>query len=485
MNLKQLLENIYDGNIDQSYQDWNISSLSCDSRAIEKNSLFVALSGAQFDGKEFIAQAVDKGACVVVADDPLLNRQSTEKVCYLYDSQPFVFLRKLAQKYFGKSSDKIRVIGVTGTNGKTTIVYLMESILKSAGLNSGIIGTINYRIGNKTTPSLNTTPGFLQNQNLLAEMVREHTDYCIMEVSSHALDQGRVDLIDFKTAIFTNLTSDHMDYHKTRENYFNAKSKLFTELSSGANAVINVDDGHGRKLISMTDANIITYGIDNQADVMAKDIQAHISGTQFKLVCPEGQANIRTNLVGRYNISNILAAAAAGLAEGLSLDQIKKGIEQLRMVSGRLEKIEYGQDFTILIDYAHTQDALENVLETIRETSDAKIILVFGCGGDRDKTKRSKMGHVADQLADRIIITNDNPRTEDPQSIIDDIVAGIHGDHHEVIINREEAIQKAMDIARPGDVVLITGKGHERYQIFNDKTINFDERQIIREYLRC
>jgi len=483
MLLKELLQEISPYPIDDRYGQWDIETISCDSRKIFKNSLFVALKGLNHNGSSFINEAVQKGARVIVASSEENSFLSNDNVCFLFVDDPNLFLRNLAKRFYGNPSQDVKTIGITGTNGKTTITYLIEAILKEAGKDCGVIGTINYRMKEKVIPSGNTTPGFLDNQEWLSRMQQEGIDYCVMEVSSHALDQGRVDGIDFRTAIFTNLTSDHLDYHQTRENYFLAKSKLFTGLSSEANAVINIDDSYGQRLVSMTEAKTITYGIKNNAYVMAKDIEQSILATQFKLVCPEGEVVVRTPLIGIYNVYNMLAAVGMALAEKKSLETIRKGLESVSNVPGRLEKINCGQDYTILIDYAHTQDALENVLTTIKKVSDSKVILVFGCGGNRDKTKRPAMGKVASQWADTVIITNDNPRGEEPQLIIQQIVEGFEGDHGVVIPDREEAIHKALDTAKPGEIVLLAGKGHETYQIFKEGTIKFDERQIIRSYL--
>ena len=485
MRLNQLLQGLQFDPLDSHFLDLEIETICCDSRKAIKNSLFVAVAGVASDGADFIEMAIERGACVVVTSKKSPDHARYSNICFVYVTDARACLRDITIRFYDNPSKKLRVIAVTGTNGKTTITYLIESILHQAEKICGIIGTVNYRIGENVLPAGNTTPGFLEIQQLLARMVDQGSEYCVMEVSSHALDQGRVEGIDFRTAIFTNLTSDHLDYHHTRENYFAAKAKLFIGLSSESCAVINADDVYGRKLFSKTKANIITYGIDREADVMAKNIEMDLAGTKFKIVCPEGEVIIRTKLVGKYNISNILAAFSAGLAEKISLEKIKNGIESLTLVPGRLEAVDCGQDFTVLIDYAHTADALENVLTAIRKTMDTKIILVFGCGGDRDKTKRPVMGKVASQLADFTIITNDNSRSEEPEAIIQQIVDGFEGDHYEVIVSRQEAIHKALGVAKAGNVVLIAGKGHETYQIFKDKTINFDERKVIQQFILC
>ncbi|MGE0269177.1 MAG: UDP-N-acetylmuramoyl-L-alanyl-D-glutamate--2,6-diaminopimelate ligase [Candidatus Omnitrophota bacterium] len=484
MTLEELLADIYDGKID--LKSWNrpIKSLSCDSRSVEKDSLFVALKGSSFDGYEYIHDAITKGAVVVVADKPF-PEEGYPGVCFLQTDDPVTFLKLITKRFYQQPSEKIKVIGITGTNGKTTITYLIESILHGDDKTCGVIGTVNYRVGERMLPSVNTTPGFLENQKLLYGLVSDGVEYCVMEVSSHALDQNRVDLIHFKAAVFTNLTSDHLDYHKTRQEYFNAKAKLFKMVSPEGCSVINIDDEFGQKLVSQSAGTRVTYGIRHNADVMAREIKLEIEQTQFKLVTSQGDVVIRTSLLGQYNIYNILAAAAVSLKEGISLENIRRGVESLKYVPGRLERIDCQQGYSILIDYAHTQDALENVLTTLKSVTKGRIILVFGCGGNRDRTKRPAMGLVASRLADYCVVTSDNPRNEEPKAIIDEIIKGMEGENYIVEVDREQAIIKALNIADEGDVVLIAGKGHEDYQIFKDRTIKFDERTVVRQYLRC
>ncbi len=483
MKLKELLDQIYSNPVDKEYLNWDIQSLSSDSRKVEPNSIFVALKGQSFNGELFIDKAISAGAKVIVSTRAIPLSEAKGQVCYLHVDQPSEFLRQLTLKFYGDPSRKMHVIGVTGTNGKTTFTYLMESIVQVHHKSCGVIGTINCRLGDEVKVSQNTTPSLVENQQILADMRRKGADYCVMEVSSHALDQGRVDLIEFSTGVFTNLTSDHLDYHKTRENYFLAKSLLFKNLSSNAHAVINIDDPYGQKLISLTKAKVITYGIDHNAHVKAVDVEIGIAGNKFKLITPNGERVVQTKLVGRYNVYNMLAAVACALGEKFSFDKIVEALEQFETVPGRLEKVDYGQNFSVFIDFAHTQDALENVLRTIRRATNKKIILVFGCGGDRDKRKRPLMGKVASQLADFSIVTSDNPRSEEPGAIVEDIVKGFENKNYAVIVDRKEAIAKALTTAHPGDVVIVAGKGHETYQIFKDQTIKFNERQIIRELL--
>ena len=422
---------------------------------------------------------------------------------------PGYYALKLEKDLVKKLNRKnnLETILIAGTNGKTTMTYLLETTLTHLGENSAVIGTVNYRIGRNVLPSKNTTPGLVELHELYSRMVEENVNYCLMEVSSHALDQGRTKGISFESAIFTNLTGDHLDYHQTMEKYFDAKSKLFTQLEKTKHAIINVDDSYGLRFKKICPAKIITYGLNNPSDVMASEIKLTAHGSNFQIHSPFGNFSITTSLIGRHNVYNILAAVSVLGTQGFSSDEIKKGIERLQNVPGRLEQIlapapgldpaesrggprldpaesRGGQDFSIFVDYAHTEDALKNVLTNLKAVSRGKIILVFGCGGDRDKTKRPKMGKIASQLADVVLITSDNPRSENPQDIISQIIEGCENDRFSVVPDREEAIRKALSMAKSQDVVLIAGKGHETYQIFKDKTIHFDDREIVRKYLK-
>ena len=486
MKLNELLDGIYAGEIEPRFKQTKILSISCDSRKAMMGGLFVAFKGASYDGADFIDETIAKGVFVVATNGDIEHlKKKYDHVCFLKVDNLQEFLQGAVYKLFGNPSQEVKTIGVTGTNGKTTVAYLVEAIINEAGAECGVIGTINYRLSENVVPARQTTPSFIDNQHFLTGLAWQGVPYCVIEVSSHALMQNRVQGIDFKEAIFTNLTGDHLDYHETMENYFSAKARLFTGLTSKAVAIINTDDPYGRKLLKMTKAKISTYGIERQADVMAKDVQLGISGSRFTLVCAVGEIEIKTKFVGKYNIYNILAAVSVCLAEKLDLNVIKKGIERLGIVPGRLEGVDCGQDFPIFIDYAHTQDALENVLSAIRQASQTRIILVFGCGGDRDKSKRCLMGQVAGRLADFSIVTSDNPRSEDPQSIINQIVPGFDKDNYKIVANREDAIKQALEIAKSGDTVLIAGKGHEMYQVLADGPINFNEREIIEKFMKC
>lgn len=483
MKLDELLKGIYKGELPQRFKRCNIEMIQCDSRRVEEGSLFIALRGTKYNGLDFVNEAIAKGARVVITDCGKQRESADKDICFLNVEDTKTFLPALVKRFYGDPSKEIKTIGITGTNGKTTVSYLLESILNAAGLKCGVIGTVNYRIGKEVMPAQNTTPGVIDNHHLLSVLVQENIPYCIMEVSSHALKQGRVDFIDFATAIFTNLTSDHMDYHQTIDDYFEAKSQLFINLPDKSTAVINQDDSCGEKFASLTKGEVLTYGLTSKADVVASDINMNLLGSTFTLQFSKSQIVMTTRLIGKHNIYNILAAAGACAAHQVSLECIKKGVEDLRMVPGRLEAIDFGQNFYVFVDYAHTEDALKNVLTQLRCLCARKIILVFGCGGDRDSTKRQKMGNVANELADISILTNDNPRGEDPLSIVEQILLGYRSNCYQVLLDRQKAIERALDMAEEGDIVLIAGKGHENYQIFKDKTIHFDDREVVRKYL--
>jgi UDP-N-acetylmuramoyl-L-alanyl-D-glutamate--2,6-diaminopimelate ligase len=466
------------------FKGYGVSGIHHDSREVQPGEIFFALAGGNYDGHCFTRAVIDKGVKIIVAER-FPEPDIADDVCWIQVSGTESHLRRALVEFYGDPSSKISVFGVTGTNGKTTVSYLLESIYHSAGSHCGVIGSVNYRMGGRTYPATRTTPGMVEMQRFMSMMVDDGVDHCVMEVSSHALDQDRVGLIAFRSAIFTNLTGDHLDYHKTMDAYFSAKAKLFLGLSEHASAVINADDPYGRKLYSKTKARICSYGLHKTAEVMAKDLEMNTRYSRFRCVTPEGDVEIRTSLIGEHNVSNILAAVASAYMEGISLDDIKNGIESLEAVPGRMERLDYGQKFSVLIDYAHTHDALEHVLRSLKTMSGGRIIVVFGCGGDRDRSKRSKMGKIAESYADHVIVTSDNPRGEDPESIIDDIIEGFQFPEYERITNRKVAIERALDIAVAGDVVLIAGKGHERYQIFKEGAVQFDERSIVRDALLC
>ena len=466
------------------FLDFKVKGISCNSKDVLDGYVFVAIRGNREDGHKFIKEAINKGARVVIIQSTEYRVQSTEEALFILVKDTRKALAKLAAEFYGNPSRKIKVIGITGTNGKTTASYLLEELLKKARFLPAVIGTINYRFKDKIIPAKNTTPGPIELQSLLARMLKEGIDYCIMEVSSHALDQERVEGIDFHSAIFTNLTQDHLDYHKTLENYFQVKAKLFKDINPSSFVVINNDDRYSRRLGRLTCAEVISYGIKNKADVVAGDIRFDIKHTEFRLVSFKGEIDFKTKLIGRHNVYNILATVAWALRGGVDLFTIKSALREFSFVPGRLERIDFDRRFSIFVDYAHTEDALRNIILTLRQLSPKRIIVVFGCGGERDKTKRPKMGRAVSELSDYAIITNDNPRSEDPDEIIQDIKKGIRKRNFCVIPDRLRAIKKSLSLAKSGDIVLVAGKGHENYQILKDRRIHFDDCEIIRECLK-
>jgi UDP-N-acetylmuramoyl-L-alanyl-D-glutamate--2,6-diaminopimelate ligase len=461
--------------------DFEVRGISCHSRLTKKNYIFVAIKGNRDDGNRFIEEAIEKGARAIISE---AKAGRFKGIPFIKVKDARRALAELAARFYRHPSSKIKVIGVTGTNGKTTVTYLLEALLKISGFHPSVIGTINYRFKNKIFPSKNTTPGPLEIQPLLARMPEEGVDHCVIEVSSHALHQERVRGVSFHSAIFTNLTQDHLDYHKTRKNYFESKGRLFKNLSPDSFAVINNDDSYGRKLKKLTRATIITYGFNKGAQVRAKNIELDGLRTAFTLVTPQQEARLVTWLIGRHNIYNVLACVAWAIESGISLSTIKRALKDFRLVPGRLERIKTNKGFSIFVDYAHTPDALKNVLASLRSLSRKRIILVFGCGGDRDKNKRPKMGQVATQLSDYCFITSDNPRSESPKKIIEDIKRGIRQSNFCIIVDRAKAIKKALKMARPQDVVLVAGKGHENYQVIKNKIIRFDDKEVIKKCLK-
>lgn len=485
MLLKDLLADIYHKPVDAQHQLCDIRFITCDSRTVAPFSIFFAVKGAKLNGLDYIPQAIQQGAVCIVKDADQRAPEIPKNICVLEVDDVRSFLNKMVHRFYHDPSSRLSCVGITGTNGKTTTTYLMESVFKAAQKSCGIVGTINCRFGHQMIPLNNTTPNLFDLCSYLSQMEQAGCNCCAMEVSSHALDQGRVDGVDFRVGVFTNLTQDHLDYHRDMENYFLAKAKLFSSLSTTAVAVVNIDDAYGKRLMTLTKAKVLSYGLKEKSFATATNIQLGLHETSFVLTLGSDQCRITTKLIGTYNIYNILAASAACHALGIKVEDIRQGIENMVRVPGRLELVDCGQSFSVFVDYAHTDDALKNVLENIRTVKKTRIILVFGCGGDRDKTKRAKMGRVASDLADFSILTNDNPRSENPQEIVEKIVTGFSHDRYLIILNRKDAIARALAMAQPNDVVLIAGKGHENYQIIKDQKMNFDDREVAREILRC
>lgn len=448
-----------------------VRGLCIDSRKMTSGDMFVALRGAGFDGRDFIRAAIGAGASAVLLEGA--GSVPVHEVPCVMVRDARAALARISGNFHSNPSDRMDVLGVTGTNGKTTTAYLIRSILRAAGHSVGMIGTISYMIGEEATEAPFTTPEAPEFQGLLKRMLDAGCGYVVSEVSSHALAQMRVDGTRFRVAVFTNLTPEHLDFHKDMRSYFNAKKRLFTELLEGA-SVVNVDDPYGAELSSVLRGNVLTFGIGTEADIMAREISNTREGLSFEIVTGDsltgelvseaGPLRIETSLVGMFNVYNILAAAGACLALGVEGRHIVAGIKKMEPVEGRFRRVEAGQDFLCIVDFAHTEDALRRLITTAREFTEGRLITVFGCGGDRDRSKRPAMGEVATGLSDFTVITSDNPRSEDPMEIIEEIISGVVGDAYEALPDRTEAIKRAVGMARTGDTVIIAGKGHEAYQ---------------------
>jgi len=463
-----------------------VESIAYDSRRVQRNGLFVALRGEKSDGHQFIDQAIEKGATVIVTEREVQTPRAT---CVVVENTRSA-LADLGATFFQQPARRLKLAAVTGTNGKTTTTFLIKHICEKAGLRCGLLGTVRYEIADRVLPAVRTTPESLDVYDLLGQMVNAGCKAAAMEVSSHALVQERVRGIEWDVAVFTNLTQDHLDFHGTMENYFEAKAQLFTGLveqksKTKPTAVINLDDSRGAKLVDRLGkkVSVITYGMGARADFRASNYHAEFAGTSYQLDARGKSYLVRVPLIGRFNVANSMAALAAASSMGISLREAILSLGRSPQVPGRLEAVPAKRQFQVFVDYAHTPDALLNVLKTARELSPRKLIVVFGCGGDRDKQKRPLMGRVADENADFTIITSDNPRKEDPEAIIAEAAKGFRSDHYEKITDRAAAIARAIELAEPRDIILIAGKGHEPYQEFVDHTIPFDDIQVARRAL--
>jgi len=468
-----------------SGQGQPITGVAYDSRAVFPGYVFVALKGVHADGATFARQAVERGAVALVSEQPLPD--AGVPVLQVTDAR--LALAELAADFHGHPSERMRVVGITGTNGKTTTAHLTAAIFEAGGMKCGVIGTVAHRIGKEERASTHTTPEAPDVQELLHEMADRGCAACAMEVSSHALALRRVDAMTFSAGVFTNLTRDHLDFHVNMEAYFQAKRRLFEMLPPGAPALINIDDPKGAAVVEAS-AKPVTYAVNRAADITPGPLSFSIDGLAFDIRTPRGTLHARSKLVGRPNVYNILAAVSTAVALDLPFDAIEKGLQALDAVPGRFEVVSGPKDgITVVVDYAHTDDALRNLLETARPMARGRLITLFGCGGDRDRTKRPLMGAVASRLSDVLVITSDNPRHENPARIIEEIQRGITPDTRRedaplfAIADRRAAIAKAIDIARPGDMVLLAGKGHEKYQILGDEHVPFDDAAIARELL--
>ncbi|MBQ3379446.1 MAG: UDP-N-acetylmuramoyl-L-alanyl-D-glutamate--2,6-diaminopimelate ligase [Clostridia bacterium] len=458
-------------------KDIEINKVCFDSRKVEAGDLFVCIEGFKSDGHNYIAQAREAGASFFVCAHAL----DDETLPYIICDNTRHALSVIASNFYGNPSDKFKVIGVTGTNGKTSTTYMLKAILEKAGFKVGLIGTNQNMIGDKVIPTNHTTPESLDLQKLFYDMACEHVDYVVMEVSSHSLALSRVDCVKFAVGIFTNLTQDHLDFHKDMDDYFNAKAKLFSQCET---AVINRDDDRYYELRSLIKTPVLSYSIEhNDADTVAKNLRQKSTGVDYELLIGNTIGRVSLKIPGRFSVYNSLAAVTAAVSLGIDAPLVRDAMTNFTGVVGRAELVRIDADFSVVIDYAHTPDGLENIISTINEYKKGRLITLFGCGGDRDPDKRPKMGKIATKMSDYCVITSDNPRTEDPAKIIKDIVKGIKRPAcpYKVIENRREAIRYALSIAEKDDVVLLAGKGHEPYQILSTGTIHFDEREVVSE----
>ncbi len=484
MKLREVLTGISDL-VFEGPGDIEISGITHDSREIKNGYIFVAVQGEKMDGFAFIENALQGGAAAVISKR---KKPALFPKAWIQVSDEREALGLCSANFYNHPSKEIKIVGITGTKGKTTVSYILEEILKKANFVPGVIGTISYRGPNIDITAQRTTPEASDLQKMLRQMVDGGATHCMMEVSSHALELKRVTGIEFDVVVFTNLSGEHMDYHQNMESYFKAKKKLFYGLNQNhRTAVVNVDDDWGKKLISDTSMECISFGLHSPAMVHTEKFEFDTTGTKLTAKYPSGKMKISSHLPGKPNVYNILSSLAVSLALDIRTNAIQEGIAALQGVPGRFERIQNSLGIHIYVDYAHTDDALKNLLETAQEMAREKIILVFGAGGDRDKTKRPRMGAIAGELADLIILTSDNPRTESPSAIISDVEKGIKTTgpkKYFIFPDRKEAIKKALSLARKGDMILVAGKGHENYQILGDKIISFSDKEVIKEILK-
>lgn len=475
MKLSQLLKNVEHRLLGE---DVPVNSIEYDSRKVEQGDVFCCVVGTFSDGHSFAEQAVKMGAAALVVEHEL-----PLDVTQVIVEDTRAAMAEMAAEYYGHPADSLTMVGITGTNGKTTTTYMIKSIAERAGKKVGLIGTIRNIIGDKVIDTDRTTPESVDLHKILRQMKDEGVDLVVMEVSSHSLDQRRVHGVTFEVGEFTNLTQDHLDYHKTFENYLEAKRKLFLQSKR---AVINADDPYGRLLIEGLDIPVATYGIRERADISASEIDITTKGVQFDMHTAEGLTRMHVPIPGLFSVFNAMGAAGVAMCLGFPMEAIKGGIDVMLSVSGRLEPLPTnGRPFSVLLDYAHTPDALENILKTVREFAKGRIVTLFGCGGDRDKAKRPIMGEIAGRYSDALIVTSDNPRTEEPMDIINSIMDGVKksGCDYVVIENRRKAIAFALENAQPEDIIILAGKGHENYQEINGIKHHFDEKEIVAELM--
>ena len=477
MKVEKILHDI-EYKLIQGSVETEFEKIEYDSRKVSKGDAFVCVTGFKTDGHNYVESAIKSGATVIFCERELENIDESVTVIQFENTRKA--LAHISAEYYGRPSERMNVIGVTGTNGKTTTTFLVKSILDKIGHKTGIIGTIENRIGDRIIATERTTPESLELQELFKTMADEGCQDVVMEVSSHALDLHRVDDIRFNVGIFTNLTQDHLDYHVTMENYKKAKGLLFERCLA---SVVNIDDEAGEYMVSVSKGKVITFAIDKNADLKAEDIHISADGVEFKLEYDGKEYPVSLNTPGKFSIYNALGAIGACILMGIDMDTIISGLKENKGVNGRFQTVRSKRGFNAIVDYAHTPDGLENILKTAKEFVKGRIITVFGCGGDRDRTKRPIMGEIAGIYSDYCIITSDNPRTEDPVQILDDVEPGTKksGCDYTKIVDRGEAIKYAIDMAKEGDVVIVAGKGHENYQIFADKTIHFDDVEEVKK----
>jgi UDP-N-acetylmuramoyl-L-alanyl-D-glutamate--2,6-diaminopimelate ligase len=470
----------------QGASEGGVTDIVVDSRKASPGALFVCAGGYPADRHDFLPQAAEAGAVAAIVEEGR-SFDAPQNMTLIAVPDTRRALAKLSSRFWEDPSHDLKLYGITGTNGKTTSSFLLSQLLERAGRITGVIGTLGAFLSGEEIPSDRTTPEANDLQRLLREMADRGATAVSMEVSSHALALGRVRGCHFAGAIFTNLTQDHLDFHRSFEDYFQAKASLFTEYAGpDFRAAINLDDEGGKRLLPLVSCPTTTFGISEAADVRAEEIRLSPGSTAFRLAAPHGSREVLLPLIGRFNVSNALGTAALALHAGISLDEVAAGLSEAKGAPGRFERVDEGQPFGVVVDYAHTPDALENVLRAARSITEGRLLCVFGCGGDRDPGKRPKMGRIAGDLSDVAIVTSDNPRSENPEAIIDQILGGITSDSHarvEAIADRREAIRAAAREAKPGDMVLIAGKGHETYQILPHGTIHFDDREEAREAL--
>ncbi len=462
-----------------------VRGLDYDSRRIQKGFVFFAFPGAKADGREFAASAAERGAVAVVSESPSPGELNVPWIEVEHGRQA---LAMSAKHFYHAPDERLGLTGITGTNGKTTTAFLTDAILRHAGKTTALVGTIEYRLAGKVLPAANTTPESLDLYRLFSDLEQAGGSHGTMEVSSHALALGRVYGITFHTAVFTNLTRDHLDFHHTMEDYFAAKAMLFRPQGAAPPrcAVINHDDTYGRQIATDANTTVLRYGFGEGADLQARNVRMGFEGLRFELRHRGGTVDIVSPLVGKINAYNILAACGAACSYGLEWDVIAAGVAECKAVPGRFERVDEGQPFMVVVDYAHTDDALRNVISVARGLKPQRVITLFGCGGDRDRTKRPLMGMAAGEASDFVVLTSDNPRSEDPLTIMNDALVGLRrfDTRHVIEPDREKAIYAALKEARAGDLVILAGKGHEPYQVLKDRTISFDDREVARGILR-